>query len=765
MPDRPEQKRKQSRKERKNLGKSPSYMSVTLSDVDGESVQASDGFPFPGMQTPSEHQRPSVQNLSRQGSSPSLGQLHINGSTTGDDLSQPAVPQARRADSSSTLRSHYDSAKVPLPVSQQTSASSARDMALRKGFPPISCPSDFRKIDGAGSIQSTNLHTRNVSGDSKTSAVSKLSGNSIKRINETPRKRPSITDPPTLYPNADRISHTVSPPPALITSTLPKTLSPNTSTNRPKWWQRKTSSPKLSPPLPTEVAQTGDSFGEHFSSIKVNIKKPATGAKMNRNWFDGLEDDEQTFEDLRQSAKPHQPMYEKAEPLNIYEIMAQEARPSQVTSRKSSFSNKSQHAKPSDRKLSFRLDSSPGSPNIDSSSPPNAPKSIFSSPRSQSGQTTASSKSPRTEKDLQVDSFLELSSSDDEAAGGNAPYEAPALNQPQTSEGRGIYRKQSSAVNAQRTESIQPRSGLHRNISRPLSKRSTSSEYVPPVPRIPDRPKLTERTSSTRWREFMEERAASTESTVDSGASSFTENANVRRPHSSRTRKKSGIRASRLMKVTSEEEKLLEAMRDKRASIRQDDFEKGFKTAMQLQDIVTRPKTAGADGRTSRSSTVYGSRSSMSPPPQEYNIRRQLAGSRLSASADDLLLEEAYPFPDVPLRGPHEGSLVRERMPPSLKSPLGFASPSKTSPSLSFGPSDILLSTPTSRDSPLTPPPGHSATSYVRSSTLSPSRGIMAIKKLGHDRKRTVSSSVVMLDGVEERAQQLADEQWAMDHW
>ncbi|KAK4697128.1 hypothetical protein P7C71_g905, partial [Lecanoromycetidae sp. Uapishka_2] len=211
------------------------------------------------------------------------------------------------------------------------------------------------------------------------------------------------------------------------------------------------------------------------------------------------------------------------------------------------------------------------------------------------------------------------------------------------------------------------------------------------------------------------------------------------------------------MKVTQEEEKLLEAMRDKRASIRQDDFEKGFKTAMQLQDIVARPKTAGADGRssvTNSRSSVYGS--SISPvSTQEYDLKRTLAGSRISATAEDLVNEDAYPFPEVP---------------PSLKSPADSASIPKASPSLSFSPSEVLSSTPGSRDSPITPPPGHGTLGlYSRGSTLSPGRGVMVMNKVGHERKRTISSSVVMLDGVEHHAQELDEaneiSNWAMDRW
>jgi hypothetical protein len=46
----------------------------------------------------------------------------------------------RHEDSSSTLRSYYDRQKSPLAISQQTSESSARDLALRKGYPPVVAP-------------------------------------------------------------------------------------------------------------------------------------------------------------------------------------------------------------------------------------------------------------------------------------------------------------------------------------------------------------------------------------------------------------------------------------------------------------------------------------------------------------------------------------------------------------------------------------------------------------------------------------------------
>ena len=53
------------------------------------------------------------------------------------DNSSLSRRRIRNFDSSSTLDSYYERQKSPLSVSQQTSASSARDLALRKGLPPV----------------------------------------------------------------------------------------------------------------------------------------------------------------------------------------------------------------------------------------------------------------------------------------------------------------------------------------------------------------------------------------------------------------------------------------------------------------------------------------------------------------------------------------------------------------------------------------------------------------------------------------------------
>lgn len=745
--DGPELKKKQSKKVKKQLRKYPSFMSVTLSDVDAESVKTPDEFPFPGMHTPSDLVPQPTQNKGRQGSSPLLGEQYMFGIANGGTLSNASSPGARRVESSSTLRSHYDPKKSPLSISQQTSASSARDMALRKGFPPISSPLSHDTVEAVKSAEPDGLHSRNMSTDTKFSGNSKVSGNSLRKINSIPRRRPSIMDPPTLYPNANRAFHATSPPPALINAALPKPPGPQSqpkmSFSRPRWWAKvKTEMPA---PISVEDQQRHEDFDDHLPSIKLNVKKPRAGM---RNWFDGLEDEGSSsdgHQDIGSSKyrlpEPYKP------PLGIQEIMAQGARSPQIPERKSSFSNNSGPTKLLDQKPSFQFDSPPlrslysGS----SSQVPEDMSTPASTPGSPDGtvlKPTISSKGAPPGIDLQSFSFLELSSSEDETeSSSDAPYRRHRI---RASIEKARYNYEVLVGNAQRAQPVRPRPIVN-GRNRPLSRRFNSSEKVPPVPKIPDKPRLSRRASSVRWREMMEDKAGSTGSTVDSGESSLSGSIDARR---ARTRAKQSIRRSRFMKVTSEEEKLLEAMRDKRASIRQDDFDKGFKTAMQLQEIVARPKTAGADGRTSRSSD-YGSRSSTSPPAQEYAMKTSRSDSRFSASAEDLRLGDAFPFPEVPL---------------NRRGPPGFISPPKPSPSLSFSPSDILPET-----SPVTPPPGHGPLGGPsRGLTLTPSRGITAMSKIGHERKRTVSSSVVDLDGVERQAQVMDEDEvsrWAMERW
>ncbi|KAF4628573.1 hypothetical protein G7Y89_g9581 [Cudoniella acicularis] len=86
------------------------------------------------------------QHLHGKASSTLLGQPYGDDGTT---MGSSASRRLRHEDSSSTLRSHYDRQKSPLSISQQTSASSARDLALRKGFPPVIQRSPLLQVEAS----------------------------------------------------------------------------------------------------------------------------------------------------------------------------------------------------------------------------------------------------------------------------------------------------------------------------------------------------------------------------------------------------------------------------------------------------------------------------------------------------------------------------------------------------------------------------------------------------------------------------------------
>ncbi|RAL59787.1 hypothetical protein DID88_000416 [Monilinia fructigena] len=86
------------------------------------------------------------------------GQAGVRGNASSNGLGQhfgeeiitdssSTTRRLRNEDSTSTLKSHYDRQKLPAAISQQTSASSARDLALRKGLSPVVQRSPHSQID------------------------------------------------------------------------------------------------------------------------------------------------------------------------------------------------------------------------------------------------------------------------------------------------------------------------------------------------------------------------------------------------------------------------------------------------------------------------------------------------------------------------------------------------------------------------------------------------------------------------------------------
>lgn len=184
----------------------------------------------------------------------------------------------KREPSSSTLRSFYDRKKSPLAVSQQTSDSSARDLALRKGHPPV-IPMPLGDVSRPQPPKSASTITEAV----------------LKR-------RPGRLDFSTLFPkplpqsgpllSPERYTH--SPPP----------LSPTSEMD---------SLEQQPPPLLRDifVGGTRQHFTPSFTHIshqpntsadsKMHVQRPSGSTK---NWFDGQagnisEDDSECDPEMR----------------------------------------------------------------------------------------------------------------------------------------------------------------------------------------------------------------------------------------------------------------------------------------------------------------------------------------------------------------------------------------------------------------------------------------------------------------------------------
>lgn len=175
--------------------------------------------------------------------------------------------------SSSTLHSHYEAQKAPLSISQQTSDSSRRDFALRKGLPVVVQSTTPDK----DSLRQLRLFSFNKNRDKQESK------------NLTKQSPQSPVSPARSAVSSHR-SSTTSEERAISASS--SFLSPFPSNPVPKGRKdvrfqpvspgSPASSKKLNPPTRSPAIRPEPSH------IKVNIRRPKAGVK---HWFDGLEGD------------------------------------------------------------------------------------------------------------------------------------------------------------------------------------------------------------------------------------------------------------------------------------------------------------------------------------------------------------------------------------------------------------------------------------------------------------------------------------------
>ncbi|KAL8737450.1 MAG: hypothetical protein Q9181_001666 [Wetmoreana brouardii] len=703
------------------LRKKSSFMSVTISDAESESAAARNGFPFPGMPSSRGSSRRPSYTLRNQPSSPLLDARCPKLSPGTDSMTDNSSPRPHFYSSSSTLRSYYDPVRSPLLVSQQTSASSARDMALRKGYPSISSP---LSQDVSEEISPTAVE------DEKRPGTDTACG-----------KRPTQLDLSDLFPQPQTATGPLLSPDQVSKSPSQLSFSSSqrsASTGRPSWWKRKKaneSKPK-EPKPPPDGLRLDEGLG--VQSLKMNVRRPKAGMQ---HWFDGTGDSStDTQHEHINADKNHRQFWNGR--LDNLRPETHESPGDPNVPKDDNGPSPGKGPLSSDSATSIQLPLRQGSPNSQSKDA----LAPTSQRRARSGSLTS------VKSDLLNQSFLELSSSSDDEneESANQPHDY-RRHRIRDSIDQNDMGEDVIVTQAERVRPVKPKPVV--NTSPRRSKRE--SEVIPPVPKIPERPRLQQRVSSMKWQERTSPKprvviAPSIDSTTSSsGDASIASQASYSfRSTAFDTPARKFGHGSRLMRVTVEESELLEALRKKRAGARPNDiFSPGS---------YTRPKTTGTT--TEGGASYIGTYLSPSPPPSLPALHESNTDNHTTTNNDSTYVitngpHSPFRFPEVPLDIPTPRSIISNssKKTPRQAPPIVFPPP-KASPTESFSPSDILPSTPRSRLSPLTPPP--------LLATHEGGKGIGGGRKR-HERKRTMSSGVVMLDDVRERGGQWeSEEEW-----
>lgn len=745
------------RKEKKGP-KHPGYMSVTVRETDELSLQAGSSA--------------TLKPLHRLTSSPLPQTQHMHQAPEWDTRSATDVAGDPRSQSSSTLQSYYDSSKSPLSISQQTSASSARDMALRKGYPSVISPSAPKAADVHGTLKMGK-------GDGAVKPKARPKHLNLQFNLSSFGYKPDGPVKPVLSPN-----HVVrSPSPISVASGHQQ----SGHRSRPKFflWERKKSKESVS----------GGVEGPQERLCKDEKAPVATEAKWKPHpkvvgdRFDGGLADQN-----HPGGQPERPLSQNLEG-SVTMPRADHARRHRLRRSKSSISE-----------LSDELEHHyPTGARSNSASlpyhPPLRSQQRLEEPRPAS-ETSGRRDGHRTKENLAMafsninmheHSFLTLSSSDEEIEDGENMTDA--LNRRRRIRASVATADTGEEVifcSAQRATHVKPRPVIH--LPRRKSPRAKESDSIPPVPSIPARLPLNPRISSIRWREESKNSlpGLDTRSNSDHSRQSSRTSYSASRVSPLGSHRTPPRIENKMMAVTPDEEKLLEAMRRKRASIREEALAEhmdDFNLARRDVKSSSRPKTAGIDGPCQ--TCYFESERSVSPSLASGPVAGRPTLS-LTASAD-------YPVHDEPSFLRSGASLCR--CPARSSSPGGpgristaFSDSGMSIPHLSFNPSDILPSTPAMSDatgedlhgaaphagcaSPLTPPLDHGpldldATELVGADDLtSHSEPILVMGERGYDRKRTVGSHVVVLDSTYpggRDARTLEEDNgvtsWGMDRW
>ena len=626
----------------------------------------------------------------------------------GSRLTTSPTYDARRSERSS--QSYYDALTSPLSISQQTSASSSRDLALRKGYPSIGSRhrDDLSPQSGVGKVEKDTPAGHRESSSTRARVIN------IDMLTVPPKPR-SLAQ----YLRSSRRA-----------SEYPSTTSPIHERNTVKHptqhrWRRlvtSNSTNQQSITNPISYRNRADSYvlDNETTSLREEVRGPA---KVAQNWLEQAEAEDSRKISPNSSVKERAPKHPEAS--------AKVSGPSSSSSSVRTLTSRhSEDVIQSQSKL------------IEQRTPLST---MMDDERSLSQMSRTSKISRLGCSDLHTQSVLSLSSSEDESEPDSRRNPSIRQHAARNSGSSHTALAEARPFRTSRSDSLSSdhaRTKQHGSVKRERAHTPAIRDTLSPILLASPPPRSSSRQciQSVHWQTDGSTGSISVGTAIpEYGTTTITTPAQVETIQID-VRKRHHPRMNHIMAVTEEEGKLLEAMRQKRASMRKKDLVEGYNIAMEHKLVPSpprRPKTAEDSGRR-RSSSVFDPDMSCFPaPPTDAASLKAPGPDRPRISVDDWNL--------------HRESLHAGRQSGSASRSSYVASSSTPSSKLSFAASDLVPSPTTTHGAPRTPPPDGMVPDAYRSG-LGLETGEFFGQRKAHGRSRTFSSGLIILDGAQERS-------------
>ena len=519
-------------------------------------------------------------------SSTLLGQRYADdGSTTNSSV----TGRLRNEGSSSTLRSYYDRQKSPLSISQQTSNSSARDLALRKGYPPIIQRSPLLQVESVDPF-GQQFAGRQIRVDDKDPNAGALS-------ERNSRKKPARLDLSMLFPSRKHSKKSER-------ETMAQSPS-STSTNLSRGQESQSGSGSGRRRL-TKVSSK-----ESLQSQKFSIRSAQSEGQRQRQTSGTLDQLYDHYESMPPRSARMDRIPESSVPDRDEIKISGNDQQLRVKSTSRSANNRESYLSPSNSEtFSWRhVRESMISPPLESSS-----AASFSSRNTRTSRRTSTS--VLSNSDLKQRSVLSLSSDSEDDSESELVRSPRVPSQDNKAlrmlNGSSSLPKEDRSHQKQQPEgSIARHHGQRKGLAKGTPFLTIPESSIPtlPITRSWQATKVETETQKNGQSSNQKEKRSTKKglgSSIGSGPSSYQEPTPPLSPTSVEFRQSSS-RSSRFMAVTKQEEALLEALRQKRARMREKIIEE-HETAKSPPRIPER--VASRYSTTSTVSTVRGERGS-----------------------------------------------------------------------------------------------------------------------------------------------------------